>query len=230
MCYFGVVDHTILPNFLFYSQNMKLVQSLFKNYVDFVVGADHPFEKKRLVFHSMATDCRHMLSSLKWMYQLNAIHKAVSSWGNVVSARECLKVMTAACVCVEQFNGDLQMVQKKWKHDMSLVWVDFVFTVAKFFGNVLSFVDDFTQYRAKACRLAKGDVAVATAEKLSEDIRRHKLAIIRQIADISIYACWIDNWKRTVTPRFLNVCGLVSSLLGVYEVYTPHTHTQLESL
>ena len=205
------------------SQNIKLAQAVFKSYLD-VVGADHPFAAKNKVFNAMAVDCRRLLSSFKWFYQVTSMQKEVGKWGDVVTPRQTLKFATLSCTCVEQSCSDLQLLQDKWFRDLPKEWFAYTFTVMKFVGNVLSLVEDVTQLKAKQLYLSSGKATPEVAEALRRDIFRHRLAMVRQVADIVIYLQWADNWKRTVSARVLSTCGLVSSVIGVYEVYCPHTH------
>eukprot|EP01061_Rhynchopus_euleeides_P034873 TRINITY_DN5882_c0_g2_i1.p1 TRINITY_DN5882_c0_g2~~TRINITY_DN5882_c0_g2_i1.p1 ORF type:complete len:230 (+),score=106.99 TRINITY_DN5882_c0_g2_i1:172-861(+) len=209
-------------------KNIKFVQAVFKNYID-AVGVDHPFEATRKGFHAAAGDARKILAVCKWVYQFNAMEKEVAKWGQVVSSRQMLKFATIACTAVEQVSSDLGLLQSKWMKDLPVEWFDYIFTVAKCHANIFTFVEDFTQLKAKQEFLASGAGSVQVRDALTQDLFRHRLALFREVADITIYLTWIDNYKRSVSPRLLNICALISSVIGIYEVYNPHSHSAVPS-
>eukprot|EP01064_Diplonema_japonicum_P011102 TRINITY_DN1837_c4_g1_i1.p1 TRINITY_DN1837_c4_g1~~TRINITY_DN1837_c4_g1_i1.p1 ORF type:complete len:251 (+),score=55.60 TRINITY_DN1837_c4_g1_i1:65-754(+) len=208
-------------------KNLKLAQFVMKVLVDRVLGKEHEFEKRRAKLHAGIGDGRKYISACKWIYQIVAMGKEQEKWGSVLTSRQVMKSLIISLTFVEQMTGDLQFAQEVWFKGIPREWLDYVYPVAKSTANFLSLIEDFSQMQTKAHYLTTSSQDPEKAAAYRRDIPRHRLAIIREVCDIALYAHWIENWKRSVTAPQLNLFGLVTSLLGVFEVYCPHTYTQI---
>eukprot|EP01063_Lacrimia_lanifica_P026434 TRINITY_DN3561_c0_g1_i2.p2 TRINITY_DN3561_c0_g1~~TRINITY_DN3561_c0_g1_i2.p2 ORF type:complete len:227 (+),score=88.77 TRINITY_DN3561_c0_g1_i2:46-726(+) len=208
-----------------HDKNIKLAQYVMKIAIDYL-GKEHPFEAKRAKFHAVGVDCRRILSMFKWGYQVHGIRTETGSWGAVAEPRQLLKVFVMLMTGGEQATSDLSFWQSKdvvQYVDQSRL--DWNFAVFKCLANIACFLDELTQLQLKKKYCACKDADPEKVKVYLLDISRHRLALLRQFADICLYLTWADNWKRFISSRMLNVCGMISSLIGLYETYAPHKHT-----
>eukprot|EP01059_Diplonema_ambulator_P004525 TRINITY_DN1423_c0_g1_i10.p1 TRINITY_DN1423_c0_g1~~TRINITY_DN1423_c0_g1_i10.p1 ORF type:complete len:221 (+),score=48.41 TRINITY_DN1423_c0_g1_i10:72-734(+) len=208
-------------------KNLKLAQYVMKVMVDRVLGKEHEFEKRRALVHKEIGHARGYISALKWVYQMVAVAKESEKWGKVMTSRDVLRLVVIVLTFTEQLTADMQLAQEIWFHAFPREWVDYVFPFAKSSANFFALLDDVNQLQSKLHYLSLPDPDPTKAAAFRTDIFRHRLSIIREICDIALYAHWIDNWKRAITPQQLNILGLISSVLGVFEVYSPHAYASI---
>ncbi|KAJ9467172.1 hypothetical protein DIPPA_14641 [Diplonema papillatum] len=212
-------------------KNIKFVQYTLRTYADLLLDPKDPFVAKQKQLNQPLAATRRILSLLKPFYQYHALSKESSQWNGPLSPKQLLKVVVVACTFFEQGSSDLTFLHEYgFAPSLSRPWLDFTFSFSKGSANVLTLIGELAELQAKQRYCASPKADSEKVKKYRVDIFRHQLAVIRSSADSLIYLAWIDNWKRTLTPRYNNILGLISSIIGVYEVFNPHTHTPVAEL
>eukprot|EP00756_Hemistasia_phaeocysticola_P010070 Hpha_TRINITY_DN14990_c0_g1::TRINITY_DN14990_c0_g1_i1::g.142959::m.142959 len=190
----------------YFDKLLKMTQSILKIKL-FFLATEATTKAKIGVFMNQSTTWRRLLSLLKWTYQIQVILDFIRG-----KAKLNVKLVQQMLTTWEQLSSDASYLESINLVGWDAKRLGWHFSFSKAWANVCLLVMD-------AKTLQQEQKAVAQGKGSADKLFRLRIAVVREMCDIATYmAGWSE--KLALSPTALQVAGMLSSCIGLYEMET----------